>query len=336
MRISLACFAALALATACVAQPKKFKILMTEWPPEIIAEFRAAVPEAEIVTPATPREWLTEIADADAMYGHLRPELLRAAKKLRWMQSTSAGVEGYIAAGIASTSIVLTNARGIASPNIADHAFALLLSFTRCINQVQADRGKENANRQDYHPIELNGKTALVVGVGSIGTQIAVRANAFGMRVVGVDHKDIPAQPYLAKLVRPDRLDTVLPEADVVFVSAPLTQETRGMFNRARFQLMKRGAYFIAVSRGGLTDTGALVEALDSRRLAGAGLDVTDPEPLPAGHALWKFPNVIITPHLAGTSDNSARRRIDLVKENMRRFRDGEPLLNVVDKQKGY
>jgi phosphoglycerate dehydrogenase-like enzyme len=336
MRIPLACFAALALATACGAQPKKFKILMMEWPPEVIAEFRAAVPEAEIVTPTTRQQWLTEIADADAMYGQTRPELLRAAKKLRWVQATSAGVEGHIAAGIASTAIVLTNARGIASPNIADHAFALLLTITRSINQVQADRGKESVNRLDYHPIELKGKTALVVGVGSIGTEIAVRANAFGMRVIGVDHKDLPPQPYLAKLVRPDRLDTVLPEADVVFVAAPLTPETRGMFNRARFQLMKRGAYFIAVSRGQLTDTAALVEALDSRRLAGAGLDVTDPEPLPAGHALWKFPNAIITPHLAGTSDNAARRRIDLLKENMRRFRDGEPLLNVVDKQKGY
>jgi phosphoglycerate dehydrogenase-like enzyme len=336
MRIKLACSVALILAVAAGAQTKRFKILMAEWPPEVIAELHAAVPEADIVTPTTKEQWLTEIADADAMYGHVRPELLRAAKKLRWVQSTSAGVEGHIAAGIASTNIVLTNARGIASPNIADHAFALLLTLTRCINEVERDRGKDNPKRMDYHPIELKGKTAVIVGVGSIGTEIAVRASAFGMRVVGVDHKDLPSQPYLAKLVRPDRLDTVLPEADVVFVSAPLTQETRGMFNRARFQLMKRGAYFIAVSRGKLTDTAALMEALDSKQLAGAGLDVTDPEPLPASHPLWKFPNAIITPHLAGTSDNAARRRIELMKENMRRFRDGEPLLNVVDKQKGY
>ncbi len=336
MGIRLGWALAFALAAAAGAETKRFKILMTEWPPEVIAEFRAAVPEAQIVTPTTRQEWLTEIADADAMYGHLRPELLRTAKKLRWVQATSAGVDGHIAAGIAKTDIVLTNARGIASPNIADHAFALLLSLTRCISQVERDRGKESINRLDYHPIELKGKTAVVVGVGSIGTEVAVRATAFGMRVIGVDPKDIPAQPYLTRLVRPDRLDQVLPEADVVFVAAPLTQETRGMFNRARFHLMKREAYFIAVSRGPLTDTAALVEALDSKRLAGAGLDVTDPEPLPPGHALWKFPNAIITPHLAGTSDNAARRRIELMKENMRRFRDGEPLLNVVDKQKGY
>jgi len=327
---------ALALGPAGSTQTKKFKILMTEWPPEVIAEFRAAVPEAEIVTPENKAQWLAEIVDADAMYGHLSPELLRAAKKLRWVQATSAGVDGHIAAGIAATDIVLTNARGIASPNIADHAFALLLSFTRCISQVQADRGRQHLNRLDYHPIELKGKTALVVGVGNIGTEIAVRARAFGMRVVGVDPKDIPPQPYLDKLVRPDRLDRELPEADVIFVAAPLTAETRGMFNRARFSLVKRGAYFIAVSRGPLTDTAALLEALEIGRLAGAGLDVTDPEPLPVGHPLWKLPNVIITPHLAGTSDNAARRRIELMKENMRRFRDGEPLLNVVDKQKGY
>jgi phosphoglycerate dehydrogenase-like enzyme len=336
MGIRLGWALTLALAAVAGAETKTFKILMTEWPPEVIAEFRAAVPEARIVTPSSRQEWLTEIADADAMYGHLRPELLRAAKKLRWVQATSAGVDGHIAAGIANTDIVLTNARGIASPNIADHAFALLLSLTRCINQVERDRGKESINRLDYHPIELKGKTAVVVGVGSIGTEVAIRASAFGMRVIGVDPKDIPAQPYLTRLVRPDRLDQVLPEADVVFVAAPLTRETRGMFNRARFHLMRQSAYFIAISRGPLTDTAALVEALDSKRLAGAGLDVTDPEPLPPGHALWKFPNVIITPHLAGTSDNAARRRIELMKENMRRFRDGEPLLNVVDKQKGY
>ena len=128
----------------------------------------------------------------------------------------------------------------------------------------------------------------------------------------------------------------MLPEADVVFVSAPLTKESKGMVGEKQFSLMKKNTYFVAVSRGGLYDTPSLVKALDSKQLAGAGLDVTNPEPLPAGHALWKFDNVIITPHIAGGSDQVGRRRLDIYKENIRRFVSGEPMLNVVDKTKGY
>jgi phosphoglycerate dehydrogenase-like enzyme len=137
-------------------------------------------------------------------------------------------------------------------------------------------------------------------------------------------------------MVPPDQLDTVLPEADVVFVAAPLTPESEGMMGPRQFGLLKNGSYFIAVSRGRLYNTEALVKALDARRLAGAGLDVTNPEPLPKGHALWRFPNVIITPHIAGQSDLVEGRRMALLKENVARFVQGRPLLNVVDKQKGY
>jgi phosphoglycerate dehydrogenase-like enzyme len=182
----------------------------------------------------------------------------------------------------------------------------------------------------------LQGRTAVVIGVGGIGTQIAVRAHAFGMTVIGVDPKDVPYMPFLNRCVPPDRLDTVLPEADVVFVAAPHTRQTEGMIGAKQFGLMKKNAYFIAVSRGKLYDAAALVSALETKHLAGAGLDVTDPEPLPKGHSLWKFENVIITPHIAGRSDREHERYIALYKENLRRFAAGEPLLNVVDKGKGY
>jgi phosphoglycerate dehydrogenase-like enzyme len=317
------------------AANRPFKILMGEWPPATIEEFRAAVPEAHIVVPASREEWLKEVVDADAIYGQVKPELLRAARKLRWIQATSAGVDHYLVPELRDSNIVLTNAKIIQGPNIADHAFALLLSLTRCLN-VTIPLGERQAFRTAYKPIELNGRTAVVIGVGGIGQQIALRAHAFGMQVIGVDPKDIPYSPYLVKVVPPDRLDTVLPQADVVFVSAPLTRESTGMVGDRQFEIMKKGAYFIAVSRGRLYKTDALVKALDSRRLAGAGLDVTDPEPLPKGHPLWKFDNVVITPHLAGSSDKVHLRRIELVKENMKRFAAGEPLLNVVDKQKGY
>ena len=148
----------------------------------------------------------------------------------------------------------------------------------------------------------------MVIGVGGIGTQIAFRAWAFGMNVVGVDTEDIPYMPIINKVVKPDQLDRVLPDADVVFVAAPHTVLSDKIMGARQFGLMKKGSYFIAVSRGGLYDLDALVKALTEKRLAAAGVDVTDPEPLPKGHPLWKFDNVIITPHIAGRSDQDSAR----------------------------
>jgi phosphoglycerate dehydrogenase-like enzyme len=174
------------------------------------------------------------------------------------------------------------------------------------------------------------------VGVGGIGTQIAIRANAFGMKVIGVDPEDKPFMPFLERVVKPDQLDEVVPLADVVFISTPHTEKSHKMMGMHEFELMKKNSYFIAVSRGGIYEMPGLVKALDSRQLAGAGVDVTDPEPLPKGHALWKFDNVIVTPHIAGRSDQDNARMVGTVKDNIKRFVDGLPLINVVDKQKGY
>jgi phosphoglycerate dehydrogenase-like enzyme len=156
------------------------------------------------------------------------------------------------------------------------------------------------------------------------------------MKVIGVDPRDISPTPFVERTVYPDRLDSVLPEADVVFICAPDTPASRGMMGPKQFGLMKQGSYFIAVSRGRLYDMDALVNALKSGKLAGACVDVTNPEPLPKGHPLWKFENVIITPHIATRSQDELRRQIDVVKENIARFVNGEPLKYVVDKRKGY
>ena len=156
------------------------------------------------------------------------------------------------------------------------------------------------------------------------------------MKVIGVDVRDMPPTVTVQRFVPPDMLDTVLPEADVVFISVPHTKRSEGMMGAKQFELMKKGSYFIAVSRGKIYDHNGLVKALDSRRLAGAGMDVTDPEPLPKGDPLWKFPNVIITPHTSGGSDNLEARLYNLVKENIRRFGAGMALLNVVDKKAGF
>jgi phosphoglycerate dehydrogenase-like enzyme len=319
------------------AQQKK--ILVTGVAAEGIKELQAASPGATIIGVTDNKELLGQVGDADAIIGTINPELVRAGKKLKWVQIGSAGVERYLHLStpeLRDGDITLTNGKIIQGPEIADHAFALLLTLTRNTRRYVLEQSKEEWPRGRERLIELRDKTAVVIGVGGIGTQIAVRAKAFGMKVIGVDPKDIPLAPYLDGIVQPNRLDTVLPEADVVFVAAPHTPESDQMMGSRQFDLMKKDSYFVAVSRGRLYSTDALVRALDSRKLAGAGLDVTDPEPLPKGHALWKFDNVVITPHIAGGSDGIGKRRMDLYKENIRRFVAGEPLLNVVDKRKGY
>jgi phosphoglycerate dehydrogenase-like enzyme len=313
----------LMLAGLVSAEPKKIVVVGM---PDAIPAFQSVSPNVTVV--AGDRAKLVEqVADADAVFGTMSPELFRAAKKLKWVQTYSAGVETLRFPEFTNSNVILTNCKIIQGPEIADHAFALLLSLTRALNYLIPARSKEEWPKGQYHPVELRGKTAVVIGVGGI---------AFGMTVIGVDPKDIPLSPYVSKTVTPDRLDSVLPQADVIFVSAPHTPQSEGMVGAKQFGEMKKGAYFIAVSRGKLYDTQALVKALDEQRLAGAGLDVTNPEPLPKGHALWKFPNVVITPHIAGESDGIQARRIELIKENIARFDKGEPMLNVVDKVKGY
>ncbi len=306
---------------------------------DIEKELQTAVPQARIV-PVTHANVMQEIADADGFVGDIRPEEVRAAKKLKWVQTMSAGVEGvlFLSGGndLRDSNIVLTNNKIVQGPEIADHAMALLLSLTRRLPRYMKEMPDESLDRRAFDGIELRGKTAVVIGVGGIGMQIAQRAWAFGMTVIGVDPEDKPFSPFLADVVKPDQIDEVIPKADVVFISAPHTERSHKEMGSHEFELMKPHSYFIAVSRGGVYDMNGLVKGLDSRRLAGAGVDVTDPEPLPKGHPLWKFDNVIITPHIAGRSDKDRDRMVGTVKENLERFVDGKPLVNVVDKQKGY
>jgi len=325
------------LCGAAFAQQKK--ILITG-DPAAAKELQPIHSGARLV-PVTKETVMQEIADADAFIGTVSPEMVRAGKKLKWVQVMSAGVENVLhrssGTDLRDSTIILTNNQIVQGPEIADHAMAMLLSLARYIPMYVGDRQQENWRRGERFPgIELNGRTALIIGVGGIGSQIAIRAWAHGMTVIGVDPEDIPYAPYIKRVVKPDQLDQVVPEADVVFISAPHTAQSHKMMGPRQFDLMKKGSYFIAVSRGGIYDINGLVKALDSKLLAGAGVDVTDPEPLPKGHALWKFENVIITPHIAGRSDKDRARMIGTIRENIGRFVEGKTMINVVDKQKGY
>jgi len=327
----------LAFALTMGAQTKK--VVTLNQPPNVIQDWQSASPNVRVVN-ATPETLNKELADADGYIGDIKPAQVRVGKNLKWVQTMSAGVEKvlHLSGGndLRDSNIVLTNNQIVQGPEIADHAMAMLLTLTRSLPKYISDRQTETWQARSFNGIELNGKTAIVIGVGGIGNQIAIRAWAHGMKVIGVDPEDIPYSPFITRVVKPDQLDEVLPQADVVFISAPHTEKSHKMMGARQFEMMKPNSYFIAVSRGGIYDMPGLVKALDSRRLAGAGVDVTDPEPLPKGHALWKFDNAIITPHVAGRSDQDRARMLGTIKENIRRFGAGQPLLNVVDKRKGY
>lgn len=315
------------------------KILVENADPAMVEELSRVSADARIV-PVTKQNAMSEIGDADAFIGNITPQEVRAGKKLKWVQVMAAGVEQvlFLSGGndLRDSNIVLTNNKIVQGPEIADHAMAMLLALSRDLPAFWANKQSETWQPRPYRGVELNGRTAVIIGLGGIGNQIATRAWSFGLSVIGVDPEDKPFSPFVKKTVKPDQLDAVLPEADVVFISAPHTEKSHKMVGPREFDLMKNGSYFIAVSRGGVYDMNSLVKALDEKRLAGAGVDVMDPEPLPKGHPLWKFPNAIITPHIAGRSDKDHARMVGTAKENLSRFLDGRPLVNVVDKQKGY
>lgn len=306
-----------------------------------LAKYRAAAGSgADIVVTRTPDEFARELVDADAVIGGVTKEEFAKAKKLKWVQTISAGVEAYsFWPEFVKSNVQLTNCKVVQGPTIADHAFAMLLALTRGLHEYIPNRAKREWGSRTSAPqgvTELPGMTAVIIGAGGIGTQIAQRANGFGMKVIGVDPKDMPVSNFFSEIVPPDRLDEVLPKADVVFVAAPLTPKSEKMIASKQFEAMKRGSYFIAVSRGRLYDKPALVKALDSKHLAGAGLDVTDPEPLPADDSLWNFSNVVITPHVASNAEGSNQRRIGVIEDNIRRFAKGVALTHLVDKEQGY
>ena len=213
----------------------------------------------------------------------------------------------------------------------------MLLSLTRGLHEIALKPGEDkNWRKHDGELMELHGKTMLVVGLGGIGSQVARRAHAFGMRVQAVDPKEMERPQYVFSLDKPAKLMELLPKADVVVIACPLTGETKSLFGERQFAAMKPTSYLINMARGGIVQTPALEAALKAKKIAGAGLDVVDPEPLPNEHPLWKMTNVAITPHLGGTSPEPQERVWRLYRENVRRFVAGEPLLCVIDKKRGY
>ena len=317
------------------------KFLAASLSPEDRAAIRQVAPNVEIVIAKTTEDALALAPEVHGCAGSfVSPEFLRAAKNLRWVQQFSAGVEQitFIPELQNSDRIVLTNMRTLFAPPIADHVMGMLISLTRSLPHYEdlMKEGKWGKGEQAPFQGELLGKTMLVVGLGGNGIETAKRAHGFGMRVIATDPKDMAVPATVDRLEKPDRLNALLPAADVVVLAAPLTPDTTALFGTDRFALLKDGAFFINIARGKMVDTAALVAALQSKKVQGAGLDVTDPEPLPPDHALWRMGNVIITPHVSGQSPGTRLRTRSLFIENLKRFAAGEPLINVVDKKAGY
>ena len=303
-------------------------------------ELLAQYPNLELVEYSEHREMVMATATADAVIGwEITPKTVRDADQLRWVHVLTGGVNSVLSIPEIrdNPAVTLTSMKIQKGPEVADHAMALLLGLTRNLPQfLRRMESQEWDGSSDLPVVELRGKTMLIVGLGGIGIQLAERAHASGMRVIGTDPKDLPFMGSIEYAGKPDELLALLPEADVVAVCAPLTPETEKILDERAFSAMKDGAYFVSVSRGELTDTDALVQALRSGKLVAAGLDVVDPEPLERGHPLWSMPNVILTPHLAGRSDGRVVRQDALILDNIERFMQGLPLKNTIDKQKGY
>lgn len=304
-----------------------------------VERIRAAGKNIHPIMITDPGEMRRHVADAEVILGSIDGGLVPAAKGLKWVQTMAAGVEN-MSKELKEHPCTITNMQRVYAPVIAETAIALLLSLTRGLAQVSIPAFAQRKWVQapgDTPLVDLYGKTIGIVGMGGIGSETARRLHyGFNMRVLGTDAKPLSKPEFVAELRDPTWFMEMVPQVDVLMSAAPLTPETKRMFNATVFSKMKPGAYFINVSRGGLVDQDALVKALKEKKIQGAGLDVTTPEPLPADDPLWTCPNLVITPHNSGAAPVRQERAVALLVENVRRYSNNLPLMNVVDKIKGY
>jgi phosphoglycerate dehydrogenase-like enzyme len=298
------------------------------------------VPEARVIVAEDSDTAAREIVDAEAAFGWLDSDLLLKATKLRWLQAPQAAPPaGYYYPELIAHSVVVTNFREIFNDHIGAHILAFVLAFARGLHifipqQFRREWKKSRAESGDV--VHLPEATALIVGVGGIGSEAARLLSAFGVTVLGIDARRSTAPGGVAELHRPEALDELLPHADFVILTVPHTPATEGFFHRARFQSMKPTAFFINIGRGMTTKLDDLVTALEAGEIAGAALDVYEREPLPSDHRLWTLPNVLLTPHMAGHGPYLNDRRLQIIVDNCRAFAGGRALRNVVDKSSWF
>jgi phosphoglycerate dehydrogenase-like enzyme len=307
-------------------------------------DFRRAAGSTDVVVVSDARSAAAAVVDADGIIGYnpeiCDPRIINNAKQVRWLASLSAGVEHCMdLPAVKARTLNMTNMRGIDSPVIAEHAIALMLALAHGLDRFAIDTARNVWSRASAAQVPmqmLEGKTLLVSGLGGIGTEVARRGHGLGMKVLATRVGGSGKPDFVSYVGQPNELLTLAKEADVVISAVPLTPETTGLYDARFFAALKPSAFFINIARGGSVVTNALMAALNEGRLAGAGLDVVEPEPLPPDHPLWKSPRILFTPHISARSDLPGEARWTVAVENLRRYVAGGKLLNVVDLARGY
>jgi phosphoglycerate dehydrogenase-like enzyme len=310
-------------------------------PPSEVGRLAELLPGDEVVDAREPEERRAAFAHADVLFAtKISVDEFALAKHVRWMHSSAVGVDPLLRGPVVESPVVVTNSRGVHSEAIAEHAIALVLGLRRHLHiAVHRQMARAWAQIELHGPVTppLAQTRVLVIGLGSIGSRVAALAAGLGMRVTGIRRRVTEPVPMgVSEVVALERLSHELGAADVVVLALPKTEDTRALIGRAELAAMKPSALLINVARGKLVDEVALVEALERGQIGGAGLDAFQQEPLPSDHPLWNAPNALITPHTASFAGDYWRPVVDLFLDNLARFKRGEPLLNVVDKTRGY
>lgn len=306
---------------------------------EALARIRAVAPAGSSVCVVNRiRDAVASAADVEVILGFIPEPLFHAAPRLRWVHAIASGMDMFLYPAMRDSQVVLSGEKGLVGGHLADTGFGLLLALTRQIGTALrlGPEGWKQREAMRRVEVELEGLTMGIVGFGGTGRALARRAVAFGMNVLAADVSPVSPSDGVDEVWPIARLFDLLAASDVVAIGAPLTDETRALFNDAAFSAMKRGALIVNVTRGEIIDGEALVAALRDGRCGGAALDVAPIEPLPADHPLWSFDNVAMTPHTAGASQHRAPRNIARFCENLERAQKGAPLVGVVDKKLGY
>lgn len=298
---------------------------------------QSKLPEAEYIY--IKREEVTEelVKSADIIIGNVPPQYIKESSKLKWLQLNSAGTDGYCEEGVMPKGAYLTNATGAYGLALSEHMLGMLLEIKKKLNLYYINQ-KQHIWKDEGNVTSIEGSTTLVVGLGDIGGDFARKMKALGSYTIGIKRTPGQKPDYLDELYTMEALDNLLPRADVVALSLPGTKDTYHLFNKDRFNLMRKDAIILNIGRGSAICTEDLCDALENGVISGAGLDVTEPEPLPAEHRLWDVPGVVITPHISGFFHlpETLRRIVNISIENLERFNRQESLRNIVDFKTGY
>jgi len=313
----------------------KVKVLVSfDLHKEYLEQIRSVSPKVELKKRVEKNKILGEINDVEVLYAaSFDKDIFKAANKLKWIHCHRAGVDPFIFPEMVKSDILLTNSRGIHRTQVSEHTMSLILAWSRRLHKFI--RYQLEAKWYKFETDEVLGKTIGIIGLGDIGIEIAAKAKSFGMKILGLDIRKIQP-PQVDEMIPPERLSVLLKRSDYVVLVVPLTPETKGLIGEKELKQMKKTAVLVNISRGGLIQEDKLVKALKEGWIAGAALDVFEIEPLPPESEFWKMENLILTPHVAGTTPYYDQRAILVFIENLKRYLEGKPLINLIDKEKGY